>query len=46
MKKHYAFIYVHKDNQGNGTLERRKKKSFHWYKRVISKNGENLEFQQ
>ncbi|NME84311.1 6-phospho-beta-glucosidase [Clostridium sp. SM-530-WT-3G] len=43
MKKRYGFIYVDKDNEGNGTLERRKKKSFDWYKKVISSNGEDLE---
>lgn len=42
MKKRYGFIYVDKDNEGNGTLERRKKKSFNWYKEVIKSNGENL----
>ncbi|WP_294359351.1 6-phospho-beta-glucosidase [uncultured Clostridium sp.] len=42
MKKRYGFIYVDKDNEGNGTLERYKKKSFNWYKEVIKSNGENL----
>ena len=28
MSKRYGFIYVDKDNEGNGTLERRKKKAF------------------
>ena len=42
MKKRYGFIYVDKDNEGNGTLERRKKKSFYWYKDVIKSNGEIL----
>jgi 6-phospho-beta-glucosidase len=40
MKKRYGFIYVDKDNEGNGTLKRSKKKSFYWYKNVISSNGE------
>lgn len=40
MKKRYGFIYVDKDNEGNGTLERSKKKSFDWYKKVIASNGE------
>ncbi|KAF1299093.1 6-phospho-beta-glucosidase [Enterococcus sp. JM4C] len=35
MEKRYGFIYVDKDNQGNGTLERRKKDSFDWYKQLI-----------
>ena len=43
MSKRYGFIYVDKDNEGNGTLERRKKKSFYWYKTVIESNGEKLE---
>ena len=43
MSKIYGFIYVDKDNEGNGTLERRKKKSFYWYKKVIESNGEKLE---
>ncbi|MDF1507946.1 6-phospho-beta-glucosidase [Robertmurraya sp. DFI.2.37] len=43
MKKRYGYIYVDRDNEGNGTLVRRKKKSFRWYKQVIAKNGEDLE---
>ncbi|SHN23451.1 6-phospho-beta-glucosidase [Gracilibacillus kekensis] len=43
MKKRYGYIYVDRDNQGNGTLNRSKKKSFHWYKQVIESNGENIE---
>ncbi|MGL5416253.1 MAG: 6-phospho-beta-glucosidase [Clostridium sp.] len=42
MKKRYGFIYVDKDNEGNGTLKRSKKKSFDWYKNVIKTNGEEL----
>ncbi|MGY3718061.1 glycoside hydrolase family 1 protein [Sutcliffiella cohnii] len=40
--KRYGFIYVDKHDDGTGTLERKKKKSFHWYKEVIASNGENL----
>ena len=43
MKKRYGFIYVDKDNEGNGTLKRCKKASFDWYKKVIASNGENLD---
>ncbi|MBE6062598.1 MAG: 6-phospho-beta-glucosidase [Clostridium butyricum] len=43
MKKRYGFIYVDKDNEGNGTLKRIKKKSFDWYKKVIATNGEDLD---
>lgn len=42
MEKRYGFIYVDLDNEGNGTLERKKKKSFDWYKNVIATNGEEL----
>lgn len=40
MKKRYGFIYVDKDNDGKGSLARRKKRSFDWYKQVIASNGE------
>ncbi|WP_042220966.1 glycoside hydrolase family 1 protein [Oceanobacillus manasiensis] len=40
--KRYGFIYVDKQDDGSGTLERKKKKSFYWYKDVIASNGENL----
>ena len=42
MEKRYGFIYVDKDNLGNGTLERKKKDSFAWYKKVIESDGEIL----
>ena len=42
MKKRYGFIYVDLDDEGNGTLDRSRKKSFHWYKKVIASNGEDL----
>ncbi len=42
MKKRYGFIYVDKDNDGNGTLARSRKDSFYWYKKVIASNGEDL----
>lgn len=43
MSKRYGFIYVDRDDEGNGTLKRSKKKSFNWYKKVIATNGENIE---
>ena len=43
MKKRYGFIYVDKQNDGSGTLERRRKDSFYWYKKVIASNGEDLD---
>lgn len=42
MEKRYGFIYVDKDNEGHGTLQRLKKDSFYWYKQVIESNGEKL----
>ena len=42
MEKRYGFIYVDKDNQGRGTGERRKNKSFYCYRNVIQTNGEEL----
>ena len=42
MKKRYGFIYVDRDNDGNGTLKRSKKKSFDWYKEVIATNGASV----
>ena len=42
MKKRYGFIYVDKDNEGNGTLNRSRKDSFYWSKKVIESNGEEL----
>ena len=42
MKKRYGFIYVDKDNAGNGTLARSRKDSFYWYKQVIATNGADL----
>nr|WP_330397609.1 family 1 glycosylhydrolase [Lachnoclostridium sp. An196] len=43
MAKRYGFIYVDRDNQGNGSLKRYKKRSFEWYKKVIASNGEELD---
>ena len=42
MKKRYGFIYVDKDDLGNGTLNRYRKDSFYWYKKVIESNGTQL----
>ena len=43
MSKRYGFIYVDRDDQGNGSLKRSKKKSFAWYKKVIASNGTDLD---
>ncbi|MBR2811144.1 MAG: family 1 glycosylhydrolase, partial [Solobacterium sp.] len=44
IRKRYGFIYVDVDDEGNGTLDRYRKDSFFWYKKVIANNGnvENL----
>ena len=42
MKKRYGFIYVDRDDNGNGTLSRYRKDSFYWYKKVIETNGKEL----
>ena len=42
MDKRYGFIYVNKNNAGEGDLSRSRKKSFFWYKKVIETNGEQL----
>lgn len=42
ISKRYGFIYVDADDLGNGTYNRKKKKSFDWYKKVISNNGADL----
>ena len=39
MKKRYGFIYVDLDNEGHGTLERKPKDSFYYYKKLIDTNG-------
>lgn len=43
MAKRYGFIYVEKYDDGTGTLARRRKDSFFWYKNVIATNGSNLD---
>ncbi|MGO3792780.1 MAG: glycoside hydrolase family 1 protein [Enterococcus gilvus] len=40
--KRYGMIYVDRNSDGTGTLERYKKKSFNWYKKVIASNGDSL----
>lgn len=42
MKKRYGFIYMDMDDKGNGTLERKIKKSYEWMKEVITSQGESL----
>lgn len=40
--KRYGIIYVDYDDEQQGTMNRYKKKSFDWYRRVIASNGEVL----
>jgi len=42
MKKRYGLIYVDRNDDGSGTLQRSRKDSFFWFKKVISTNGEDL----
>ncbi len=41
-RKRYGFIYVDINDDGSGSGERYKKKSFDWYKNVIETNGEEI----
>lgn len=42
MSKRYGMIYVDRNDEGEGTLERKRKKSFHWYQSVIESRGSVL----
>ena len=42
LKKRYGYVYVDRNDDGTGTLERYRKKSFYWYKEVIATNGDSL----
>ncbi|MEH3089886.1 MAG: glycoside hydrolase family 1 protein [Microbacterium arborescens] len=42
LSKRYGFIYVDRNDDGTGTLERFEKKSFDWYAEVIRTNGASL----
>ncbi|KTR93910.1 6-phospho-beta-glucosidase [Microbacterium testaceum] len=42
LSKRYGFIYVDRGDDGTGTLDRHRKKSFHWYADVIRTNGASL----
>ena len=43
MSKRYGFVYVDADDEGKGTYQRIRKKSFYWYKKVIEHNGAVLD---
>lgn len=42
MAKRYGFIYVDRDNEGKGTMDRKKKASFEWYADLVKNNGNNI----
>lgn len=42
LSKRYGFIYVDRNDDGTGTLNRYRKKSFHWYRDLIAANGATL----
>lgn len=42
LSKRYGFIYVDRNDDGSGTLERYRKKSYDWYREVIRTNGAAL----
>jgi 6-phospho-beta-glucosidase len=42
MSKRYGFVYVDADDEGNGTYDRYRKKSFTWYQQLIATNGGGL----
>jgi 6-phospho-beta-glucosidase len=41
-QKRYGLIYVDRDESDHSTLDRYKKDSFYWYKKVIASNGNDL----
>ena len=43
MRKRYGFVYVDRFNDGHGTLERVKKDSYEWMKKICTTNGEALD---
>ncbi len=43
LRKRYGFIYVDRKDDGSGSLERYRKKSFYWYRKVIESNGRELD---
>lgn len=42
LSKRYGFIYVDRNDDGTGSLDRYRKKSFGWYADVIRSNGASL----
>lgn len=44
MSKRYGVIYVDRQDDGSGTLNRYRKKSFYWYQQLIAANGAGLSY--
>ena len=43
-QKRYGFVYIDREEDENsGTLNRYKKDSYYWYKKVIETQGEDLD---
>ena len=42
LSKRYGFIYVDRNDDGSGSLQRYRKKSFGWYRDMIASNGATL----
>lgn len=42
LSKRYGFIYVDRNDDGSGSLQRYRKDSFYWYQKVIQSNGAEL----
>ncbi len=40
MSKRYGFIYVDRNDDGSGTLQRTPKDSFYWYQALIKKESQ------
>lgn len=43
LSKRYGFVYVDRNDDGSGTLERYRKKSFSVYREIIATNGASLD---
>jgi 6-phospho-beta-glucosidase len=43
MSKRYGFIYVDRNDAGEGTMKRYRKDSFYYYKKLIASNGRDLD---
>ncbi|WP_311765847.1 MULTISPECIES: family 1 glycosylhydrolase [unclassified Actinomyces] len=42
MSKRYGMVYVDREDDGTGSLDRFPKKSFGWFQEVIRTNGQSL----